>query len=74
MPSLSAAAGYAAFDEFLTHPGLDAVVLATSAPSHFALAERALSAGKPTFVEKPLTLSSADAPAGGAGGGRESCR
>jgi predicted dehydrogenase len=59
--SYPSATGYAAFDAFLMHPGLDAVVLATSAPSHFALAERALSAGKPTFVEKPLTLSAADA-------------
>jgi predicted dehydrogenase len=59
--SYPSATGYASFDAFLTHPGLDAVVLATSAPSHFALAERALSEGKPTFVEKPLTLSSVDA-------------
>jgi predicted dehydrogenase len=55
------AEGYGSFDQFLSHRGLDAVALATSAPSHFALAQRSLEAGKPTFVEKPLTLSSADA-------------
>jgi predicted dehydrogenase len=35
---------------------LDAVVVATSAPSHFALASKVLSADKHCFVEKPLTL------------------
>jgi predicted dehydrogenase len=48
-------------EAFLAHPGLDAVALATSAPTHFRLAQRSLEAGKPTFVEKPLTLSSNDA-------------
>jgi len=40
---------------------LDAVVVATSAPSHFAIAKAVLEAGKHCFVEKPLTLTSADA-------------
>jgi predicted dehydrogenase len=40
---------------------IDAVVIATSAPSHHALAAMAIEAGKHTFVEKPLTLTSADA-------------
>lgn len=40
---------------------LDAVMIATSAPSHFAIASAALKAGKHTFVEKPITLTSADA-------------
>lgn len=40
---------------------LDAVVVATSAPSHFAIARAVLEAGKHCFVEKPLTLTSADA-------------
>lgn len=39
---------------------IDAVVVATSAPTHFALAKAAIEAGKHTFVEKPLTLTSAD--------------
>jgi predicted dehydrogenase len=40
---------------------LDAVVVATSAPSHFAIASQVIAAGKHCFVEKPLTLTSADA-------------
>lgn len=39
---------------------IDAVVIATSAPSHHRLAKAALEAGKHCFVEKPLTLTSAD--------------
>jgi predicted dehydrogenase len=52
---------YSEFGQLLSHPGLDAVALATSAPTHFALAKQSLEAGKPTFVEKPLTLSSSEA-------------
>jgi predicted dehydrogenase len=40
---------------------IDAVVLATHAASHYTLACRALAAGKHVFVEKPMTLSPADA-------------
>jgi predicted dehydrogenase len=40
---------------------LDAVVVATSAPSHFEIAEQAILAGKHCFVEKPLTLTSKQA-------------
>ncbi|HEY3317426.1 MAG TPA: Gfo/Idh/MocA family oxidoreductase [Coriobacteriia bacterium] len=47
--------------ELLTAHAVDAVVIATSAPTHHALARQALEAGKHTFVEKPLTLTSADA-------------
>jgi predicted dehydrogenase len=46
---------------FLADYDLDAVVVATSAPSHFMLAKKALEAGKHVYVEKPLTLTSADA-------------
>src|SRR6266851_5074798 len=60
-PQYPSARAYTDFEEFLAHPGLDAVALATSAPTHFRLARRSLEAGKPTFVEKPLTLSSSDA-------------
>jgi predicted dehydrogenase len=52
---------YPDYRQFLAHPGLDAVALATSAPTHFALARQSLEAGKPTFVEKPLTLAASDA-------------
>ncbi|TLM79437.1 MAG: Gfo/Idh/MocA family oxidoreductase [Actinobacteria bacterium] len=48
-------------DTMLAEHDLDAVVVATSAPSHHAIARRALEAGKHVFVEKPLTLTSADA-------------
>ena len=48
-------------ESFLTDFDLDAVVIATSAPSHFMLARKALEAGKSVYVEKPLTLTSAEA-------------
>jgi len=48
-------------DDLLEDPGTDAVVIATSVPTHAALAKRALEAGKHVFVEKPLALRAADA-------------
>jgi predicted dehydrogenase len=45
----------------LSDPELDAVVLATPVPTHAALAEAVLRAGKHCFVEKPLAQSVADA-------------
>jgi UDP-2-acetamido-3-amino-2,3-dideoxy-glucuronate N-acetyltransferase len=48
-------------EEIFTHPTLDAVVIASLAPSHAQQAERALKAGKHVYVEKPMTLSVADA-------------
>jgi predicted dehydrogenase len=45
----------------LARDDIEAVVVATSAPSHFAIAHQVLEAGKHCFVEKPLTLTSADA-------------
>lgn len=50
-------------DAMLGRADIDAVVVATSAPSHFAIASKVLAAGKHCFVEKPLTLTSADAEA-----------
>jgi len=44
----------------LTDRSIQAVVIATPAETHFALAERALSAGKDVFVEKPLSLTYQD--------------
>jgi predicted dehydrogenase len=48
-------------DEMLADPELDAVAIATPVPTHAALAERVLAAGKHCFVEKPLAQSAADA-------------
>lgn len=50
-------------DALLSDDAVDAVVIATHAPSHFKLAEAALAAGRDVFVEKPLCLSSDDARA-----------
>lgn len=49
------------FAAMLANPNIDGVVLATSAPSHNALAIEALAAGKHLYVEKPLALTLADA-------------
>ena len=43
--------------------GIEAVAIAAPAVDHAALAMRALKAGKPVFVEKPLALEVADAEA-----------
>jgi predicted dehydrogenase len=48
-------------DAMLARDDIDAVVVATSAPSHFAIASKVIAAGKHCFVEKPLTLVSGDA-------------
>jgi predicted dehydrogenase len=45
----------------LEDPGVDAVVIATPVCTHYELAEAGLSAGKHTFIEKPLASSVAQA-------------
>src|SRR4051812_25998505 len=49
------------YDNVLSDPLVDAVVIATPVFTHFALASRALTAGKHVFVEKPIASSSAEA-------------
>ncbi len=49
------------FEDLLADDALDAIVIATSVPTHAALARASLEAGKHTFVEKPLALTGDDA-------------
>jgi predicted dehydrogenase len=49
------------FELLIADEDLDAVVIATPAPTHAALAQQALLANKDVFVEKPLALSTVDA-------------
>ena len=45
------------FDDVLKDDNLHAVVIATTGPTHFKLAKRALEAGKDVYVEKPFVLN-----------------
>ena len=44
------------FGEILADPAVEAVVIATPVPTHYALALQALQAGKHVFVEKPPAM------------------
>ncbi len=57
-PTIETTSDYRAL---LEDPALDAVVIATPASTHFALAMQALSANKHVLVEKPLADKSTDA-------------
>jgi predicted dehydrogenase len=48
-------------DDVLADAAIDGVAIATPARTHFALAKKALLAGKHVLVEKPLAMSSAEA-------------
>ena len=50
----------AEYDDLLQDDTLDAVVIATPVPTHYALAKRALEAGKHVFVEKPPAMRAAE--------------
>jgi predicted dehydrogenase len=47
---------YGDFDEMLADDALDAIVIATPVPTHYALAKQALEAGKHVMVEKPPAM------------------
>lgn len=49
------------YDALLADPGIDAVVLATPHSQHLDQIEKAASAGKHVYVEKPLALDAASA-------------
>jgi len=60
-PSLPGARATADLDDLLGDPDLDAIAVATPVPTHAALADRVVAAGKHCFVEKPLARSVAEA-------------
>jgi predicted dehydrogenase len=47
---------YADFAELIEDPAVEAVVIATPVPTHYALSKQALLAGKHVFVEKPPAM------------------
>jgi len=48
-------------DQALEHPGLEAMVVATPAPSHAEICRQAIDRGKDVFVEKPMAFDLAEA-------------
>ena len=48
------------YAEILKDPCIDGVAIVTPAITHYAVAKKALEAGKHVFVEKPMTLSAAE--------------
>jgi predicted dehydrogenase len=48
------------YEDLLTDDALDAIVIATPVPTHYALAKQALEAGKHVFVEKPPAMRAAE--------------
>lgn len=61
---LAAQTGATAYDDhraLLDHPGLNAVVVATTIGTHFPIALDALRAGKHVLLQKPMATSVADA-------------
>jgi predicted dehydrogenase len=49
------------FEDLLSDPEVEAVVIATPVPTHAELSKRAILAGKHVFVEKPMALTAAEA-------------
>ena len=55
-----AAQATASYDDLLADETLDAIIVATPVPTHYALAKQALVAGKHVFVEKPPAMRAAE--------------
>jgi predicted dehydrogenase len=53
-------AAYGAVDDLIKKENLDAVTICTPASTHFRIGSETLSAGLHTFVEKPMTTTTAD--------------
>lgn len=51
---------YTSADELIADPGVDIVYVATPPGSHMEYAIRAMEAGKPVYVEKPMAVTYAD--------------
>lgn len=49
------------YQQILDDPEVQAVVIATTGPTHYALAKQALNAGKDVYVEKPMVLDTDEA-------------
>jgi predicted dehydrogenase len=49
------------YEAILADAAIDAVAIATPVPTHHAVASAAMAAGKDVFVEKPMTMTSAEA-------------
>ncbi len=48
-------------DVLLKDPEIDAIIITSSAKTHYELAKKVISAGKHVYVEKPLALNAAEA-------------
>jgi len=55
------AMSYASIERLLKEPKIDAVVIATPATTHYAIAKSALSRDKDVFVEKPMAMNPREA-------------
>jgi len=51
------------YEDFLSHPRLDAVVIATPISTHYRITQKALLAGKHVLVEKPLARTAREGTA-----------
>ncbi|MCS5716239.1 Gfo/Idh/MocA family oxidoreductase [Herbiconiux sp. CPCC 205716] len=57
----SSGAAYDSVEALLAHPGLDGVIVVAQPGDQLAIAQRAVAAGVPVFVDKPLGLTAAEA-------------